>query len=76
MRDLFFKWPVRKKILQASNEMEDIKQRMESIALAHPDLSFSLYDRAKGTKLMQSKKVLLFAILFYSFNLGLFVSRK
>lgn len=59
VRDLFFKYPVRKKILMASNELDDIKQRIESIALAHPDISFSLYDRAKGTKLLQSKKVLI-----------------
>lgn len=65
VRDLFFKYPVRKKILMASNELDDIKQRIESIALAHPDISFSLYDRAKGTKLLQSKKVLIALIYIH-----------
>jgi hypothetical protein len=81
VRDLFYKWPVRKKILLASNELEDIKQRMEAIALAHPDLSFSLYDKTRGTKLMQSKKVcplffLLVLLFLLLFLIGLVASNK
>ena len=57
VRDLFFTLPVRRKGLVPSVELERIKQRIERIALVHPHIAFSLYDSTKGTRLLQTRKV-------------------
>jgi len=57
VRDFFCNVPVRRKQLIASQEMERVKQTMERIALVHPHLAFSLYNLAKGTKILQTRQV-------------------
>ena len=57
VRDLFFTLPVRRKNLVPSAELERIKQRIERIALIHPEIAFSLYDNLQGVRVLQTRKV-------------------
>ncbi|XP_013398095.1 uncharacterized protein LOC106164657 [Lingula anatina] len=54
--DMFYNLPVRRKGMNVSLEMEKIRNRIECIALIHPNASLSLRDDTSGTKLLQTHK--------------------
>lgn len=56
VKDLFYKVPVRRKSTSMAQELEDIKQRIEGVILSHSEVSFTMYDKAKGTRIMHNKK--------------------
>ena len=56
VHDLYHSLPVRKKGLNQALELERIRQRIEAIALVHPNVSFSLRNDSSGSKVMQTHK--------------------
>ena len=55
-----------------ASEMHEIKQRLISLALIQPTISFSLYDINKEMKLLQTSKVI---NLFLSHRITLICNR-
>lgn len=54
--DLFSSLPVRRKLVSDVFDLERIRQRLASIALTNPSVSFSLYNEASGQKCLQTHK--------------------
>ena len=54
--DLFFSLPVRRKLVSDVLDFERIRQRVASIALINPGVSFSLFNDATGQKSLQTRK--------------------
>ncbi len=55
--ELFRDLPVRRTSLVPLTELHLIKQRVLVLALANPQVSFSLFDAAKGVKIVHTRKV-------------------
>ncbi|CAB4429445.1 unnamed protein product [Rhizophagus irregularis] len=59
IRDLFFTYPVRRKHLSENgfiNELENVKKSVESLALIHPQVTFTLVDASNDSKIVTTKK--------------------
>nr|QIC49972.1 DNA mismatch repair protein Mlh3 [Actinia equina] len=54
--DLFSSLPVRRKLISDVFDLERMRQRLTSIALINPSVSFSLYNEASGQKCLQTHK--------------------
>ncbi|KAI9096122.1 hypothetical protein DFS34DRAFT_650845 [Phlyctochytrium arcticum] len=80
-RDVFYNYPVRRKRLLAEDIMEPIRRAMEPLALARPDISFSLVDQIKNVKILATHRaespVSIFRQLFgVSLSMNLKVAQK
>ena len=56
IHDFFYNMPVRRKGLSALLELEQVKRAVESIALVHPSVSFSVRNDATGECVLQTHK--------------------
>ncbi|KAI8587856.1 hypothetical protein BDZ88DRAFT_453674 [Geranomyces variabilis] len=56
IHDLFYKYPVRRKLLLNDNALESVKRAMEAIALAFPEVVFTLIDECKDTTVLVTRK--------------------
>ena len=54
--DLFYNLPVRKKCTNEALEFEKVRHRMQSIALMHPNISFTLRNEVNGQTAIQTHK--------------------
>ncbi|RIA92058.1 hypothetical protein C1645_766016 [Glomus cerebriforme] len=59
IRDLFYTYPVRRKHLSENdfiNELENVKKSVESLALINPQVTFTLVDASKDSKIVTTRK--------------------
>ncbi|CAL4159006.1 unnamed protein product [Meganyctiphanes norvegica] len=56
VQDFMYNMPVRRKRIKETIEIENIRIRLESFALMHPEISFSLRNDLKNEKVMQTHK--------------------
>lgn len=56
VHDFFYNLPVRKRVISAALELEQVKRVMESIALMNPSVSFSIRNDATGECVLQTHK--------------------
>ncbi|KAL1924336.1 uncharacterized protein VTP21DRAFT_7371 [Calcarisporiella thermophila] len=61
VRDLFYKFPIRRKKLSSSglsleNEINSIRRALETLALAFPSVTFTLEDQTRNTRLLKTQK--------------------
>jgi 4'-phosphopantetheinyl transferase EntD len=83
---MFGKFPVRRRSARTSNELFQIRQRVEALALIHPGeafykfffplsltnffftgISIILYDSKSATRVIQTQKVDIFVVHWFSF---------
>ncbi|XP_032219608.2 DNA mismatch repair protein Mlh3 isoform X2 [Nematostella vectensis] len=58
IHDIFSNLPVRRKLLSSVLDFERVRQRLLSIALIHPEVSFILFNDATFQKCLQTRKCL------------------
>nr|XP_053645489.1 uncharacterized protein LOC128697688 [Cherax quadricarinatus] len=56
VQDFMYNMPVRRKIIKEAIDIESIRKRLESFALMHPKVSFSLRNDKARTVIMQTSK--------------------
>lgn len=56
VQDFLYNMPVRKKRIKESVDFEEMKTQLESLALVHPHVSFSLRNDASGKLILQTRK--------------------
>ncbi|GBB86425.1 hypothetical protein RclHR1_12870007 [Rhizophagus clarus] len=59
IRDLFYTYPVRRKYISENaftNELENVKKSIESLALVHPQVTFTLVDASNDIKIVTTRR--------------------
>ncbi|KAK4326671.1 hypothetical protein Pmani_002830 [Petrolisthes manimaculis] len=56
IQDFMYNMPVRRKIIKEAIDIENVRKRLESFALMHPKVSFSLRNDRTNTMILHTKK--------------------